>query len=338
MIDAYARAVGRSPAIVSYYREWGETMFDAGSLRAVSSRHAAPMITWDPTVSGWQHGQPSSIMRQIANGAYDDYLRASARGAARWRQPVFVRLAPEMNGGWSPWGVRTPGNSPALYIAAWRHVVALFRAQGARNVLWVWCPNVDDNGQLPFTQLYPGDRWLNWVALDGYNWGSPWDWVSFTSIFASSYDTLARMTAKPMMVGETGSGEHGGSKAAWITSTFERELPRFARIRALVWFNGSGDTGTDFSFNSSAASAGAFRLAMRSPRYSATAASLVGRLAPPQAFKPIPSPPPPKHGLARVLDTARRYWPELAAAVLLLVVFVLAVARRRARTTGRSRR
>ena len=337
LIDAYARAVGRSPAIVSYYREWGQTVFDAPSLRAVSSRHAAPMITLEPTVNGWQHGQTSSILRQIADGSYDSYLLTSARRAARWRGPVFLRFAPEMNAGWNPWGIRVPGNSAAGYIAAWRHAVSVFRAAGARNVHWVWSPNVDDDGALPFTGVYPGDQWVDWVALDGYNWGGSWDWLSFTAIFASSYDKLARLTSKPMMIAETGSGEQGGSKAAWIRSMFGYELPRFTRLRALVWFNGSGDTGADFRFDSSRDAAVAFRQGLSSPTYAANVASLFSTPAftPAAPFKPVPAPPPPKHGLARAVDLLGRYWPILAGALVLALLATLVVRRRQVGSLGR---
>ncbi|MGO9904549.1 MAG: glycoside hydrolase family 26 protein [Solirubrobacteraceae bacterium] len=338
LIDAYARAVGRSPAIVSWYREWGQTVFDEPSLRAATSRGAAPMITWEPTVPGWRQGERSTILETIATGAADGYLRAQAIAAARWRKPILLRFAPEMNGGWSPWGVRVPGNSAGLYVAAWRHAVAIFRRAGARNVLWVWCPNVDDGGALPFTALYPGDRWVDWVGLDGYNWGRSWDWLSFTAIFASSYDTTVRLSPKPMLIAETGSGEDGGSKAAWIRDMFGRELPRFTRVRALVWFNGAGDNGADFRFDSSASAALAFRQGLSSPLYDATGSAVFVARSPSPKFTPVPVPPLPKHGLARAGQLAARYWGIAAACVALAAVAVLALRRSRPRGAAPKRR
>ncbi len=336
LIDVYARATGRAPAIVSYYREWDQTVFDQPSLRAATSRGAAPLITWEPTVTGWRRGDRGTILQTIAAGGADRYLRAQALAAARWKKPILLRFAPEMNGGWSPWGVKTPGNTPAAYVAAWRHAVTVFRAAGARDVRWVWCPNVDDDGALPFTALYPGDRWVDWVALDGYNWGRSSDWLSFTQIFARSYDTLARLSSKPMMIAETGSGQIGGSKAAWISNMFGRELPRFALVRALVWFNGLGDNGTDFRFNSSPSSAAAFRRGLSSPLYAATGSSLFPAASAPPRFTPVPAPSLPKHGLARVGQLVERYWP-VAAAVLAAVLIAL-VALRRSRHKRRRRR
>ena len=76
-----------------------------------------------------------------------------------------------MNGWWRPWSEQANGNHPGEFVAAWRHVVDIFRAQGATNVTWVWCPNiVGPKSQL--TGLYPGDNYTDWVCMDGYNWGT----------------------------------------------------------------------------------------------------------------------------------------------------------------------
>ena len=77
----------------------------------------------------------------------------------------MIRFGHEMNGDWYGWS-----GQPAAYVAAWRHVVSVFRGEGAANVKWVWSPNVD-NGDYPFARYFPGDSWVDYVALDGYNWG-----------------------------------------------------------------------------------------------------------------------------------------------------------------------
>ena len=45
-----------------------------------------------------------------------------------------------MNGTWYSWGYRH--TSPAVFVAAWRHIVTVFRAAGARNVTWLWTINI----------------------------------------------------------------------------------------------------------------------------------------------------------------------------------------------------
>lgn len=234
LIDSYAAEVGRSPLIVASYEDWTHPLVDQGWLDAIWNRGSVPLVTWEPW--NWADLSQPFPLRAIAAGRYDAYIRSSAGAAAAWGRPLLLRFAQEMNGGWYPWGARR-GTSPALYVRAWRHVVQIFRQVGASNVSWVWSPYATNNGRLPFERFYPGDQWVDWVGLDGFNWGSDRVWQSFGGIFGSSYRTLSQMTERPIMIPETGSTEEGGDKAAWILNALGRALPRFPRIRALVWFN-----------------------------------------------------------------------------------------------------
>ena len=262
LLDSLAHQVGRAPAIVGSYKRWRLRPFIRTELQAIWSRGAVPLITWEPwTLAG--RGFP---LRAIADGRYDNYVRRAGKSAAAWGHPILLRFAHEMNGTWYPWGRGRDGNTPRVYIAAWRHLVRIFRSVGADNVGWAWTPNVDGGGQYPFPRFYPGNKWVDWVGLDGFNWASRGEWQSFTDIFGSSYDTLSRMTSRPMIVAETGSSQTGGDKAAWVSSALSKEIPQFSRIRAVVWFSDRvGDV--DFRVDSSQASLRAFRSSIVSPRY-----------------------------------------------------------------------
>ena len=259
----YARMTGRRPAILAYYRKWREgRAFDRLTLRRVARNRAVPMITWEP----WH--QP---LREIAAGRHDAYIRSSARDARRWRRPILVRFAHEMNGDWYPWGAHdTP---PLVYVRAWRQVVRIFRRAGARNVRFVWTPNVDYGGLPLMRRLYPGDRWVDWVGLSGFSWGGPWEWESAYDVFHNSYRSITRFTDKPFMIAETAAGEVGGDKPKWIVRTFAHDLRRMPRVRAVVWFNGRQQW-ADWDVNSSRESLRAFRAAVASPRYAGTAADV----------------------------------------------------------------
>jgi beta-mannanase len=269
-IDSFAARVGRSPAIVMWYQSWTEPLFYPSQMTTVASRHAVPLITWEPD------GVP---LRQIASGARDAYIRQAAVAARAWGRPFFVRFAHEMNGNWYSWGVR--GNSSSDYVRAWRHVVRVFRQAGATNVRWVWSPNVTGYSAARFNRLFPGDRWVDWVGLDGYNWGAykPSGWRSFRAVFSRSYARLARLTRKPMMIAEAGAPEQGGNKANWIRGGLLRELPRrMPRVRAVVWFDRKKEA--DWRVDSSRASLSAFRSAARSRLFSLGAHGLL-------AVKPV---------------------------------------------------
>jgi hypothetical protein len=226
--------------------------------------------------------------------------------------------------------------------------VRIFRTQGADNVQWVWTPNVNTGGDFPFRDLYPGDAWVDWVGFDGFNWALRGAWNSFTDIVDNSYEEMAKISSRPMIVGETGSSESGGDKAAWVTSALRRELPRLPRIRAVVWFDdrfedaAAGEGGElDARINSSADSLKAFRSAIASPRYGLTRAAL---LSTPRDYTPgsTAAPPPPSggygqpsllyrltqklHGKYLVIAIA-----AIAALALALVIAVLGFRRRRSR-------
>lgn len=272
-LDAFASLVGRMPAIVMWYQDWGTSWsreFDRAKMDAVAARGATPMVTWDPWV--WTDGadQPEYAPRRIAAGAFDDYIRQWARAAKGWGKRIYLRFAHEMNAPYYPWGVGNNGNTAQEFVAAWRRVVDIFRAEGAKEVRWVWAPNVAYSGTAPFRDVYPGRNYVDVIAVDGYNWGTSvsWhSWKSFTDVFAESYDSLAALDSrKPMMIAETASTEEGGDKAAWIRSAFLNELPaRFPRVKAVVWFHERKET--SWEVDSSAASLAAFREVVSNSRY-----------------------------------------------------------------------
>ena len=100
-----------------------------------------------------------------------------------------------MNGNWFPWAEHANGNQPGDYVAAWRHVHDIFTQVGATNATWVWCPYVELAPELgPLARYYPGDDYVDWTSLDGFNWGknrvNPQPWTSFDKIFGPSYRAI----------------------------------------------------------------------------------------------------------------------------------------------------
>jgi mannan endo-1,4-beta-mannosidase len=265
---SYVRRTGRRPSILLYYRRWDDgPAFDRSTLGRIASAGAVPLMTWEPV---------HRPLRSIAAGDYDGYIRAAARTARGFGKPVMIRFAHEMNGGWYSWGRKS--NTPADFIAAWRHVVTVFRRAGAKNVRWVWTPNVDGRGDIRSTRYFPGNRWVDWVGVSGFSWGGPWRWESMTQILTRTYRAITRITGKPFIVAETATGEIGGDKATWIRRTFGHDLQRFPQVRAFVWFNGR-QRWADWHVDSTPRALRAYRQAVSAPRYGMTAAQ-VARLSP----------------------------------------------------------
>jgi beta-mannanase len=251
-----------------YFQGWAFDEFDSTLAAAVAARGTIPEITWEP----WDYraglDQPAYSLASIIGGAHDGYIRRWAEEARGHTGPLLVRFAHEMNDRHYPWSEGVNGNRPGQYVAAWRHVVDIFRAVGATNVKWIWSPNVSYTGTIPLAQLYPGDAYVDWVAVDGYNGGTalPWGgWLSFTQIFGTTLMELASLAPrKPIMIGETASTEHGGSKPTWIRDFFA-QLDERPQVQGFVWFN--HDKETDWRIQSSSLSTEAFAAGVADPRY-----------------------------------------------------------------------
>jgi hypothetical protein len=284
-LDQFDAETGVMPQIAMYYQDWNPgwstALINPRIVGPALARGAVPMITWEPFLSNLGTSQPAYSPSQIAAGAFDTYIWRAAREAASFEHPFFLRLAQEMNGDWSPWGIQ-PGNSPADYVAMWRHVVSIFRAAGATNVRWVWSPNVSGfAGVEPFQAYYPGDAWVDDIGLDGYNWGPVKDspWLTFAQIFRPSYEALTRLTSKPIFITETASTELGGNKAAWITGIQAALASSMPRVRALIWFDLSKET--NWTVNSSTSSLHAFQALAQSGTFTGNVSALLNPIAVP---------------------------------------------------------
>jgi beta-mannanase len=248
-IDSYSNVSGSKPDLVEWFQSFDEPLYWPNQQAGIDARGVTPVITWSP--------DSDFSMSSLLAGGYDSYLTTQARSARAWARPIMIRLFHEMNGNWTSYGFGS--TTPAQFIAGWRHVVNIFRQAGATNVSWVWCPNIYGFGQVtPFDAYYPGDAYVDWTGLDGYNYTNAWR--SFSDLFGASYADITRLTGKPLMVAEWGSTESGGSKAAWITAAFSQLATAMPRIRAMVAFSAVADD--DFRVNSSSTSLAAYRSAV----------------------------------------------------------------------------
>jgi hypothetical protein len=257
-IDQVARISGEQPSVVLWYADF-TTDAPVDGLRAVQARGATPLLTWEPWRAGAGVDQPEYALARIASGAHDAYLRRWARAIRSFGGPVMLRFGHEMNGDWYPWAEGVNGNRPGDYVAAYRHVHAVFKAAGASNVTWVWSPNVVYPGSTALAGLYPGADVVDVVGIDGYNWGTTRPGMTWTMPADLFGPTLAQARAiapgKPLVIAETASAEAGGSKAAWIGELFAwlRTQPD---VRTVVWFDHQKET--DWRIDSSPEAAAAF--------------------------------------------------------------------------------
>jgi hypothetical protein len=251
----------------SHYR------FPAKEMQTIRKHGAIPFFSWSSQSIPSRLHEPDFELSDVIGGRYDNFIRHWAKEARRWGHPFFLRFDWEMNGDWFPWAEGVNGNRPGEYVAAWRHVHDIFTEVGATNATWVWCPNVDLGDNLRgLASLYPGDAYVDWTGLDGYNSGTnpgrDDHWRSFDELYSRTYRELVEKIApgKPIAIGEIGSSERGGSKAHWIREMLRALPARYPQIHALVWLD-KFEGRLDWPIETSRSAVAAFRVGLRNPAY-----------------------------------------------------------------------
>jgi hypothetical protein len=218
-VAGFAARTATRPNIVVTYNGWRQP-FPVAAARRARQHGAVLLVQMEP----W-----GANLADLAHGGYSGYLRSFAAAVRRFGHPVIISFGHEMNGTWYPWGFgHVP---PATFAAAWRDVVTEFRAEGADNVTWLWV--IHHTRNVRFIRAYwPGDRYVNWVGLDGY-FMFPHD--SFASIFGAAARSVRRVTSKPIMIAETSVGPGARLVPAKIHDLFAGA--RREGFVGLVWFD-----------------------------------------------------------------------------------------------------
>lgn len=284
---AYADRLGHAPAALVSFVSFPMTTADLTNLRAAAEQAQALgsrlLVTLEP-----QSGL--AVVTQAASEATARMLEEQVRRGV----PVLARFAHEMNGSWYPWG-----QQPAAYVRAFRTFAdAVHRL--APGVATMWAPNTgqgypfaggassakpgspaaaaldtDHNGALdagddPYAPYWPGARYVDWVGLSAYHWGSKYPWGAnvvptpgkFAGLIDGSYrdpntpgqqvpnfyQRYAAGEGRPLAITETGAlwnPRAGGPgalavKQAWWRQVFAPDLlTRFPRIGLIDWFEQS---------------------------------------------------------------------------------------------------
>jgi mannan endo-1,4-beta-mannosidase len=201
-VRTFAAATGVQPNIDLYYSGWYQR-FNVRFARQAARHGAIPFVEIDP--------EPASLAG-IAAGNYDSYLRQYAAAVGSYQRPVILGFGHEMNASWYPWGYRHV--SPRTFVGAWRHIVTLFRQQGARNVTWLWTVNVIDPaaGVRSPAAWWPGAQYVSWIGIDGYYRGPH---AEFAPMFGPTIKVVNALTRLPVpiLIAEAGVPRGSGQSA-----------------------------------------------------------------------------------------------------------------------------
>ena len=224
-IAEFTDATGVKPGIVVYYSSWDEP-FSTSFARTARDHDAYVLVQLEPK---------GVTLASIAAGGSDAYLRSYADAVVAFGHPVILSFGHEMNGTWYSWSYGHA--SPATFVAAWRHVVQVFRAAGAANVTWLWTVNCIQGASSSLSQWWPGPAWVDWTGIAGY-YARATD--TFGSMFGSTIADIRTFSSAPLLIAETAVGTTA-DRESQIDGLFAGV--RAERLAGVAWFDAAQHAG-----------------------------------------------------------------------------------------------
>jgi hypothetical protein len=215
----FVQSCGCRPNVGVSYVNLGDTVSATGPHQMLTLG-ATPLLEILPY---------NAPLAQVAAGRYDAWFRSYAQMVRGQHAQVLLSFAPEANGDWYDWGYKK--TTPAQEIAAWRHVVTLFRAAGAANATWVWIANRDYQGSASLKSLWPGAGYVDEVGIDGYFRAAT---DTFATVTVPTLDQVRQLTSKPVFIAETGANTTAGKAQALQSLT--AGVTRY-HLSGFVWFD-----------------------------------------------------------------------------------------------------
>lgn len=218
-VSAFSKATGAHVNLALYYSGWYE-QFRMGFAEAAFKHGAEPVVQIEPF---------HVSLAAIAAGHYDRFIRGYALAVRAYGHPVVIGFGHEMNAPWYLWGWKH--TRPAVFVAAWRHVVQVFRYVGASKVTWLWSINSLNSRVAAPRAWWPGRQYVTWVGIDGY-YVQPAD--TFASVFGRTITAVRSFTRDPVLISETAVGPAAG-QARGIPDLFAGV--KRDNLLGLIWFD-----------------------------------------------------------------------------------------------------
>lgn len=275
-IHQFEKNIDKKVTITNYYRGWDEldNPHVAKELHTMSSHGWTPMLSTNPYLTPKCTPSTGDIYTAIAAGNCDKLIHSIAKVMKLYGKPLFLRFAWEMNIETNEWSIQSTYSNPKAFIAAWKHMHTIFNAEKVKNVRWVFSVNVESQNSVPIESLYPGDQYVDWTGIDGYNYGTTqsWShWASFDEVFQKTYKKILSIAPhKPLMISEFNSVSIGGNKSEWFRDMFDVQLPqKYPKIQAIIFFNENKmkTEGVDWRIETSSAVLDTIKKSLKDPLY-----------------------------------------------------------------------
>jgi hypothetical protein len=245
-LAAFDSAIGRAPTILLIYKGFTDPL-PISSLNSIIQNGSTPLLSWSCT-----------NVTDVSSGKDDSLITAYAQALKKFGHPIFMRWYWEMNLAHdSQSGCNAYQNGPG-FTAAWIHIWNIFHLVGASNVAFVWAPSGSKNT----TDYYPGDQYVDWIAIDSYQHESNGSPTPFATIFQPFYQEWSTH-GKPLMISETGALPN--NQVSYLQQIGQDLPTEFPDIKAVMYFDSAGNKGP---WTLSAAGLGAFKVLAANPYFS----------------------------------------------------------------------
>ncbi len=253
-VARFEQTLGTKTAWVFFSHNWSESRkFPAATCDWIRRLGKIPYVRLMLRSDLEQnHAEKTFSLANILAGKFDDDLKAWAREAKVFGEPILIEWGTEPNGKWFSWNGKWNGGAtegPRRYIEAWRHIVGLMRGEDAENLQWIWHVNWFDEPEAKwnrFENYYPGADYCDWVALSIYGPLTPRandGTESFRFKMQAAYPRLTKIApGKPIVIAEFGCDVHHRKVNAseWAKDALDDLFSgRWPAVIGFCWWNES---------------------------------------------------------------------------------------------------
>lgn len=243
-IEDFEAIAGKKIAWAYFSQNWYNGIrYPKQAIDAIAAGGSVPFVRLMPRSNEEQgHAETCFSLQHIIDGDFDQALKEWAQEARRDSIPLLVDFAVEANGDWFPWsGVFNGGGTtdlygdpdypdgPERYRDAYRHIIDLFRQEGAANITWFFHFNYASFPQNDWNRpkyYYPGDDYIDWIGFSLYGaqtLDEEWEGLEFSTQLQEHVQNFIEIgSVKPVALLEFGvTDQHpDGNKSHWLEDAF----------------------------------------------------------------------------------------------------------------------